>query len=155
MSPPSEFDFSRPPAAGRFWFSVETKRLGSFTEVSGLGVRMKTDVLREGGHGAVSHQLPGELEWNNLKLKRGLSRSDDLLNWLKTTADECKSGQKATTYTASLAMLGLQGELVGEWIIQDALPVAWTGPSFDASSQSIAIEELEIAHSGILSRDRI
>jgi hypothetical protein len=35
------------------------------------------------------------------------------------------------------------------WNFRNALPVRWAGPTFDASSDSVGFETLELAHEGL------
>jgi hypothetical protein len=35
------------------------------------------------------------------------------------------------------------------WNFRNALPVRWTGPTFDAQDDTIAVEALELAHEGL------
>jgi phage tail-like protein len=36
------------------------------------------------------------------------------------------------------------------WNLDNCWPTKWTGPSFDATANEVAIESLEIAHEGIV-----
>jgi len=37
---------------------------------------------------------------------------------------------------------------VRTWALENAKPVRWTGPKLAASSRDLAVEELEVCHSG-------
>jgi phage tail-like protein len=42
------------------------------------------------------------------------------------------------------------GEEKLRWNFRDGWPSKWTGPSFDATSGDVGIEQLEITHEGII-----
>ena len=44
------------------------------------------------------------------------------------------------------------GSAVAEWEFSDAFPVKWTGPELNASQSAVAVETLELAHSGLRRR---
>jgi len=44
------------------------------------------------------------------------------------------------------------GSAVAEWEFSDAFPTKWTGPELNAGQSAIAIETLELAHSGLRRR---
>ena len=35
------------------------------------------------------------------------------------------------------------------WNFRNALPVRWTGPTFNAASDEVGVEELELVHEGV------
>lgn len=46
-------------------------------------------------------------------------------------------------------MLDRGGQEVARWNFVNAWPMKWTGPSFNAKNNDVAIETLELAHEGI------
>ncbi len=48
-------------------------------------------------------------------------------------------------------LIDQRGRKVVDWTFRDAYPVKWSGPSFKAGDNAIAIESIELAHNGLLS----
>ena len=56
---------------------------GGFSECSGLDMTMQSEKLHEGGLNNTEHRFPGRITWDNLVLKRGVSRiSQSGWDWL-------------------------------------------------------------------------
>lgn len=147
------YKFDRPIFAGVFDFTLNEIPIGSFAEVSGLSVTVKTHSLEEGGVNGYTHQLPGRLEWPNIKLKRGVVRNDALFAWIHAVTTASNAGKKAKQFSGSISMLDSAGDRAGTWRFFGATPVSWTGPTFSSAQDDIAWEELEIAHEGFLPRE--
>lgn len=126
--------------AGRFTVSVDGVQVGMFSEVSGLSVEMKFETYEEGGNNGFVHKLRGRLEWPHLVLKRGVTNTDTLFRWIYLGMPSFP--------TAAVQLVSEDGKPLRTWSIMRALPVRWTGPSFAASADDVAREELEIAHHG-------
>ncbi len=121
-------------------FRVEIDGLGeaSFSRASGLGARV--DVLRvsEGGAEA-ARPLPGDTVWDPLVFERGWVQDARLWRWFES--HEPRGG--------IVELLGPGGEPAGRWRFERGWPSRWSGPSFDASRDEIALEVLEIVHEGL------
>ena len=141
---PSETSRVEDPAISfNFVLVIDGATIGVFTSVGGLGVEMEVETVKEGGLNGFEHKLPGRLKWSNITLKRGITSSTELFDWmLKATPN----GLARTT--GKISMLNTQYEEVQTWEFEGAFPVKWTGPSLDAGSNEVATEELEIAHHG-------
>lgn len=131
-----------------FSFEIEGQEVGRFAEVSGLSVTVEVKDIDEGGDNESAQWVGGRLKWPNLKLKRGLTRSDVLWKWLKRTSGNLYDGEKLETYDATLKLLAADGRVMRKWVFRDVLPVKWTGPSFVVDKDDIATEELEFVHHG-------
>jgi phage tail-like protein len=116
-----------------------------FRSVSGLSVEIEVVEFREGGQNEVTHKLPGRVKYPNIVLKQGFTGTpSDLLKWTLRIAagtTEAKNG--------SIAVYDAKGQPVATYTIANAWPVKWEGPDFDASSNEVAIETIEIAHEGL------
>jgi phage tail-like protein len=42
------------------------------------------------------------------------------------------------------------GEIVNSWRLDGAWPRRWSGPSFDAATSGVAVEELELAYDDLV-----
>ena len=145
---PDAFDDAVP--TGKFLIEVDGLEIGKFQEVSGLSVDVRVETVEEGGENQFVHKLPGRLEWPNVVLKRGVTRSDNLFDWLSKSGGEgfAGEGSKLTRRSAAIVLLGTDGKRLRTWALSDAFAVKWSGPQFAATSTEAATEELEIAHHG-------
>lgn len=137
-----------PYTTALFYFQVDGVTLGTFKEVSGLSVQVEVEELVEGGQNGYVHRLPGRMKWPNLVLKRGLTETDPLLAWLRSTQDGVSAGSPVKRSNASVVLVRSDGQEVRRWSVDGAYPVKWTGPKLAASSNEVAQEELEISHHG-------
>jgi phage tail-like protein len=148
------FDAQRITAA-TFMFEVDGVEIGRFSEVSGLEVEVEVEDLEEGGENSFVHKLPGRMKWPNIMLKRGITQNDSLFTWLSKSSGEqfSASGNTLTRSTAAITLLGPSGTRLRSWEFNGAFPVKWSGPTFAAASNDMAMEELEIAHHGFRAKD--
>ncbi|MBI1277547.1 MAG: phage tail protein [Anaerolineaceae bacterium] len=135
------------PYAG-YNFRVEIKGLivAGFTEVNGLQVEIEVKEYQEGGLNAYIHKLPGVTRYpSNLILKRGIT-SDDLL-W-KWHYDVTQGRIKRSN--GSVILFNDAGEEKIRWNFLNAYPIRWIGPQFNANSASVAVETIELVHTGMV-----
>lgn len=139
-----------PPFVGKFTFEVGGKQIGAFTEVSGLSVQIDVEEVAEGGQNHYTHRLLGRMKWPNLVLKRGITNTDALFEWLMEFSGDglTRSGNRVTPQTGKVSVLDPQGKPIRTWSFTGAKPVRWSGPRLAASSRELAVEELEVCHCG-------
>jgi len=100
---------------------------------------------REGtDKGLGRRRLPTLLTSANLTLGRGITDNHELWDWRA----EIMQG-KGTRKNLSVILMDDQGREKRRWNLVNCWPSKWTGPSFDATTNEVAIETLEIAHEGI------
>ncbi len=129
-----------------FAFRVEVDGIveGGFSEVRGLQSELETLDYREGGRNDYVHRLAGPVRYpTNLTLKRGLG-SSSLWDWYSDAA-----AGNIRRANASVLLLDSGGDVVWRWSFTDAYPVRWTGPDLVATSATVAVETLELAHRGL------
>jgi len=121
-------------------FRIEIDGLGeaSFSRCSGLGARVEVVRASEGG-AAGPRLLPGEVRWDPLVLERGWVQDPRLWEWFES--GEPRSG--------AVEILTPDGAPAGRWSFRRGWPARWSGPSFDAGRDEIALEVLEIVHEGL------
>ncbi len=129
-----------------FNFAVEIEGLlvGGFTECSGLEGEIQTEEYREGGVNDFVHQLPSSARHSNLVLSHGLTAIPTLWNWYHETSQGDIQRRNAT-----IILLNRRQIPVMWWNLRRALPVRWNGPTFNASSDEVGIESIELAHEGL------
>jgi phage tail-like protein len=129
-----------------FNFLVEIDGLltGGFQRVDGLGGKINVETFQEGGDLQAPRHVLGDASWNNLTLARGIVEIDTLWNWYEATARGVIKRKSGT-----IIMLDRKHIPVTMWNFKDAIPVSWSGPTFDGSSNQIAVERIELAHRGL------
>jgi phage tail-like protein len=139
---------NRPDPVGELRFKVELPgiELGRFRECTGLAAEIECKDYNEGGVNDHVHKLPTRMKYPNLVLKRGVTFEDALLKWL------WKTQREAQLVNVTISLIGPDGRPVRSWAFAEAFPVKWTGPTLNASSNSVATETLEIVHAGLQMR---
>jgi phage tail-like protein len=118
---------------------------GGFREASGLDSAQDPVEYREGADKVLTaRKLPGLNKYSNISLKRGVTDDAGLWDWRKKAMDG-----KVERIDGSIVLMDDTGEEKARWNFVAGWPTKWTGPSFNATSNEVAIETLEIAHEGI------
>jgi phage tail-like protein len=124
-----------------FNFLVEIDGItqAGFRECSGLDVTTDAIDYREGGDPIHMRKLPGLNTYSPITLTRGITDSPELWKWRQTVIDG-----KAERRNGSVILLDDAGAEKLRWNFSNAWPSKWTGPSFNATDNSVAVETLEI-----------
>ena|SRR3990172_10029863 len=136
---------------GGFLFMVDVKPWlkGAFRECAGLGSESEVaEYFDCGDKGQVGYyKCPGRLKWETIVLKRGITDSMDAWKWRKKVeegkVDEARADGSIVMYHPD------KGE-VARWNFNRGWPTKLTGPSLNANSNDIGIEELSIVHEGLI-----
>jgi phage tail-like protein len=134
---------------GGYNFAVEIDGITSagFKQASGLDSSSDATKYREGSDTSLAQrQLPGLLSFSNISLQRGITADRELWDWRKSIADGTTSPSRRSL---SIVLRDHAGKEKIRWNVKNCWPVKWSGPSFDATSDAVAIETLELAHEGI------
>ena len=127
----------------KFKIEVDGITRAGFREASGLDAAQDPVEYRE-GTGKVTARKPGPRRHAMISLKRGVTNDAKLWAWRKKSIDgtvERKNG--------SIVLCDDTGKEKARWNFADGWPTKWTGPTFNATGNEVAIETLEIAHEGI------
>jgi phage tail-like protein len=130
-----------------FNFAVEIDGIAraGFRECSGLDASQDPIDYREGTEGSLTpRKLPGMVKFSNITLKWGMTDDSELWDWRK----RAMSG-KVERKNGSIVLLDDTGAEKKRWNFREAWPTKWTGPSFNATGNEVAIETLEIVHEGL------
>ena len=118
----------------------------SFSEVSGLSVEYEPVTYKHGLSFWMGVKIiPGMRQPTKLTLKRGVAKGSDFLyRWLDLTyTDPFKTAQRDIL----IDLCDESGGVVIRWTVHSALPVKLDGPTFDANTNEVAIETMElVAH---------
>ena len=131
---------------GKFRFRVEIDGLevGGFSEVTGFDASIDVMEYREGDMVQTPYKIPGLKKYGNITLKKGLTDSLVMYEWLITGVDG-----PVDRKTITITSLDEAGQDVASWQVINAWPVKYTAPDFNATSSEVAIETIEIAHEGM------
>jgi phage tail-like protein len=129
----------------RFLVEIEGLIVAGFTEVSGLGAEVTPVAYREGGLNDYEHQLPGPTSWPRLVLKRGLTDIDNLWRWHQDVRHGRIKRRNGSVILGGESL----GHGVYRWNFVGAYPVKWSGPTLNAASAAVAVEQVELVHKGI------
>lgn len=130
-----------------YHFRVEIDGLtrGGFREASGLDTTQDPIEYREGSDPLTVRKLPGLTKYSNITLKRGITDDAFLWDWRKKAIDG-----KAERKNGSIVLISDAGEEKMRWNFSEGWPTKWSGPSFNATANEVAVETLEIAHEGFV-----
>ncbi|MCU7065098.1 phage tail protein [Serratia ureilytica] len=123
----------------RFVVSVGKDQM-SFSGVSGLDQSVQL-VKYQDGTGNL-YQMPGQAEPLTITLKRGvIPKQSQLYEWINAiTFNRVEKKDLTISLTNETGT-----ELLVTWNVMNAFPTKWTGPSLDATSNEVAIEEISLA----------
>lgn len=119
--------------------------VGGFREIKGLDSNVEVKEYAEGGRNSYIHKIPGEARFPNLILSRGITDIDAMWSWYFDVAQGI-----IVRRNARIILLDTDRRQAISWEVTGALPVKWSGPTFDATrSTEVAVEMVELVHRGI------
>jgi phage tail-like protein len=129
-----------------FLVEIEGIRRAAFQEASGFDSSIEIIEHREGGENTTTRKLPAKTKFSNITLKWGMTDDLELYDWHRqwVTGDPA-----AKRKNGSIVVLDRAGKETVRWNFVNAWPSKWTGPSFNAEGNDVAIETLELAHEGL------
>lgn len=134
-----------PRAKFRFKLEIDGLAAGGFSEVSGFDATIDPIEYREGDMATETPlKVAGLRKYGNITLKKGIITGQVLYDWIAkglTAAVERK--------TVTISLLDEAQAVVASWQVINAWPTKYTAPDFNATSNEIAIETLELAHEGM------
>jgi phage tail-like protein len=134
------------PYAG-YNFSVELDGItrAGFRECSGLENSQNAGQYREGTDKNLSvRKLPGLVTHSDITLSRGITTDSKLWAW----REKAMKGM-VERHNISITLLDDTGNAKITLNLFDCWPTKWTGPSFNATADEVAIEQLTIAFESI------
>ena len=127
-----------------FLVEVEGVTTAGFRECSGLDTAQDPIEYRNGNEDITVRKLPGLVKYSNITLKWGFTDDAAFWDWRKKAMDG-----KVERKNGSIILLDDAREEKLRWNFREGWPTKWTGASFNATSNEVAIETLEIAHEGL------
>lgn len=115
---------------------------GGFSEVSGLGTEITVAEYRNGNDARnVVTKIPGMFKVADVTLKRGVVNSKAVFDMFKSLQDGNVADAKQTVTVTLMDETGASA--IQKWILIDAFPIKYTGPSLSAKGGGdVAMEEL-------------
>jgi phage tail-like protein len=141
---------------GAFNYRVTAERFGDagtiragFQEITGLGMEVTIAEYRNGNE-LENHvrKMNGMYKVPDVTLKRGLIGVLDFFNWIRDTRD----GAQNVFATVKIELLDeAHTGTVMTWILTNARPMKYTGPSLNAKTGTdVAMEELVLSCENIV-----
>ena len=134
-----------PYQAYNFAVEIDGINRAGFKSASGLDSSTGATKYREGTDATLaSRQIPGLLTMSNITLTRGITDDRSLWDW----REDVMKG-KTQRRNVSIVLRDDQGNEKIRWNLRECWPIKWSGPSFEATTDSVAIESLELVHEGL------
>ena len=114
----------------------------AFFSVQGLAMRIHPIRFREAGSAQIVRSLPGPVEYAEVTLRHGVTRSTGMWQWITSIA-------KGQIQRRNVSILLLDSDGVTEairWNLMNAWPCEWQGPLLQGLGRDIAIAELKLAY---------
>lgn len=131
-----------PFITGKFWVEIDSIVGAQFTECTGLQIQTDTFEYSEGGLNSYTHKLPVRTKVGNITLKRGIITMDTLFDWYNEVVQGKIVPRTVTIHVLENKVLAESSTKVS-WVLHDALPVKYTGPSFKVAETAIAVDSVE------------
>lgn len=124
----------------------------AFSEVSGLSRSYETTTYKEspvesGIPGPRVMHMPAQAPASTLTLKKGMVRGSSvatLYEWINST--QLNQTEKKDIY---VRLCDENGDPVISWKVTNAFPTKLDAPTFDANSNDIAVESMELTADGV------
>ena len=114
----------------------------AFAECDGLEQTMEIKTIREGGANGRQIRLAGPLAFGLVTLRRGMTESADLWEWVDRTV-----AQPGLRAEAEVVLLAADGRTKrARFLLERCLPAKLKAPPMNAREGGVAIEELQIAY---------
>jgi phage tail-like protein len=128
-----------PYAGFGFIVEIDGSTAGAFKEVSGLGTSIDVVEYRSGADPTSAvRKLPGLRKFTNVTLKRGVVADLELWSWIASLSPDRRS--------VAILMLDEERSVVLRFLLHNAWPCRWEGPTLNATGSAVALESLELTH---------
>jgi phage tail-like protein len=135
---------------GTYYFKLNLgghESAGYFKECTGLSsshhVVAHTSADEQGK--SLVQKFPGQLEWSNITLKRGVDSNSELWKWRQEVIDGKVDGARKD---GTIEVVDWEGKPVITYSFLRGWPCKYSAPGLNSSGNDILVEEIEIAHEG-------
>ena len=134
-----------PYSSFNFQVDLGGGEVAAFSEVTGLGMEITPVEYRAGNDKRNTvRKLPGLHKSGDITLKRGMTGSLDLFQWIQRVSEGNLDRRNVT-----ITLLDEAGTPVLVWKLSNAWPKKFEGPALNASANEVAIESLTLTCEGI------
>ena len=137
-----------PLVAFAFRLDLDGTPAGFFTEASGLGSETEVveQLVSDDSGNQVILKIPGREKWQDITLKRGITKDMELWDWRETVMHGDVTSARRN---GSITMMDSEGTAVAQWDFRNAWPSKVTGPSLKVDANELGVEEITVVHEGI------
>ncbi|MGV7961691.1 phage tail protein [Photorhabdus tasmaniensis] len=114
----------------------------AFQRISGLSRELQTSQHSQGGENARNTWLAEKIQHGSLMLERGVMT----VTPLTLMFDRVLRGEKAVYADVVIMLLNENSLPVASWTLSNALPVRWSTGDFDANSNTVLVNSLELRY---------
>jgi phage tail-like protein len=135
----------RDPLIGaHFALDVDGVVVAFFAEASGFNNKSEvaTHAAVDDKGKQILQKIPGNLSYDDLVLRRGITDSTDLWDWRQKVIDGKVNQARAN---GSVIMYNAAGEEKARFNFFNGWPSGWKGPDVKADDNAVALEEVTIA----------
>jgi phage tail-like protein len=131
-----------PLTAGRFSLVIDGVEIAAFNELGGMDSEVTSVPYQASSDKEVIYQqLPGQLKWPTLTLKRGMTGGRELAMWHEAV----RSGDMVLARkSGSIVMYSPKGDPIAKFWIENAWPSKLTISALKAGSSDILYEQVTI-----------
>lgn len=130
----------------RFRVEIDGITTAAFAEATIPDSTIDPVEYREGTDPTTLRKLSGLTKYGNITLKKGLTDSMDLYDWIKQIQ---QTGAVKARKNMSLILIDEEGNDKARWDIVEAWPTKYDVTDFNAKGNEVLIESLEIVHEGV------
>lgn len=124
-----------------FEVQIDSTTVAGFRECSGLSFNIDPVEYREGTDRPLHvRKLPGLRKFANIALKRGYTRNHSLWDWYKNILNGIEDRRNG-----AIILRDEEHNDVLRWNFENGWISKYEGPAFNATSNDIAIESIEIS----------
>jgi phage tail-like protein len=125
----------------RFRVEIDGITQAGFSECTFGDAATEAVEYREGTDPTHPRKLTGQTKYANITLKWGITDSTDLYDWHKTIVDK---GALDNRKNLAIILVDEAGNDKSRWELEEAWPTKYDPTDFNATSNDVAIETLEI-----------
>jgi len=132
----------------RYRLEIDSITQAAFSEVMIGETTIDAVDYREGIDAAHVRKLSGLTKYGNITLKWGLTVGGAALDLFKWHADVSAGQVKERRKTVAIIALDEAGEDAARFVVSNAWPVKYDPADYNAKSNEVAIEVMELTHEG-------
>lgn len=127
-----------------FRIEIDGITRGAFQECSSPGSDQESVEYREGTDPTTARKLPGLVSYGDITLRWGVTDDTTLFDWRKQAIDG-----KVERKNVSIVLMNDAGDEVVRWNLRECWPRTYTGPDLNATTSTVAVESVVLAHEGM------